>query len=156
GASSPITHPGGAPGTPAYMSPEQAQGRDVDERSDIFSFGAVLYELAAGEPPFAGESPHAVLHQIVYTEPKPIAELRPDLPADLADVIGQALEKDPERRVQRMDKIAGELDQIARTIESGAGSSLATQTLLAPVPRKSRRIPIVVLAACLFALAVAA
>src|ERR1039458_8979087 len=92
------TKTGAVLGTPLYMSPEQAQGKEIDERSDIFSLGVVLYQMLAGEAPFATERAEAVLHRIIHDAAPPISAQRPDCPPMLGEIIGRALEKAPEAR----------------------------------------------------------
>ncbi len=107
--SSRITLAGSAFGTPAYMSPEQAEGEDADFRSDIFSFGVVLYELSTGELPFRGDNNSAVIYQIVHASPRPPEEVRADLPEPLRQVIRVCLEKKPEGRYQSMEELLVDL-----------------------------------------------
>jgi serine/threonine-protein kinase len=107
-----ITRRGVILGTPDYMSPEQAMGKEskeVDQRSDIFSAGAVFYEFLTGRKPFSGRTLHGVLFQIVSEDPDPILTLNPEVPARLARVAHRMLEKDPERRYPSMDEVAAEL-----------------------------------------------
>jgi eukaryotic-like serine/threonine-protein kinase len=104
-----ITGRGVILGTPDYMSPEQAMGKPVDQRSDVFSAGAVFYELLTGQKPFSGRTLHSVLFQIISEEPDPILTLNPDVPARLALVAHRMLEKEPEKRYQSMDEVAAEL-----------------------------------------------
>ena len=101
-------------GTVAYMSPEQAQGRPVDHRSDIFSFGAILYEAAARKAPFASRSDPEVLHRIVHEEPAPPS----GIPRELDRLIARAMTKDPEQRIQSMKDVALELRDISQSYDS--------------------------------------
>src|SRR5262249_4620524 len=89
-------------GTTAYMSPEQASGRTIDARSDVFSFGVVLYEILAGQRPFAGDSDVEILHAIINDSPPSLAKLRPETPYNLRLVVEKATEKDPSDRYQSM------------------------------------------------------
>jgi Tol biopolymer transport system component/serine/threonine protein kinase len=97
-----VTQEGHIVGTIAYMSPEQAEGKNLDFRSDIFSFGAVLYEMLTGRRAFTGSSPASTLSAVLRDEPPPAAAIRGDMPADLDKVIARCLRKDPARRVQTM------------------------------------------------------
>ena len=89
-------------GTVGYMSPEQAQGKtkEIDQRSDIFSFGCILFEAATGKKPFEGDSVLKSLHMVVYEQPPVIAELNPSAPAELQRIVRRCLEKDPDERYQ--------------------------------------------------------
>ena len=101
-----MTETGITIGTPAYMSPEQALGKEVDHRTDLFSFGIVLYEMATGRLPFTGNSAAAVIDAIVHQQPVSVSRLNPKLPAEFAGIIGKMLEKDPERRFQWAHDVA--------------------------------------------------
>jgi serine/threonine protein kinase/dipeptidyl aminopeptidase/acylaminoacyl peptidase len=108
----PATRGGAILGTVPYMSPEQAEGKRVDARSDIFSFGSVLYEMITGRRPFAGDSTATTLAAIVHQEPKPISELVKSVPRELERIIAQCLRKDPARRFQHLDDVKILLDQL--------------------------------------------
>jgi serine/threonine protein kinase len=101
-----LTQEGAILGTPAYMSPEQAAGKPASARSDLFSLGAVLYRLCTGQRPFHGKNTLAILHALATENPKPIAELNPDVPPAFAELIMQMLEKDPARRTRSAYEIA--------------------------------------------------
>jgi eukaryotic-like serine/threonine-protein kinase len=106
-------------GTPPYMSPEQVRGEDVDARTDVFSFGAVLYEMATGQPAFAGRTSGLIYDAVLNRTPTPPAELRPDLPAELDRIIEKALEKQPRLRYQSASEIQADLMRLRRDREQG-------------------------------------
>ena len=131
---------GAALGTAAYMSPEQALGRPVDTRTDLFSFGILLYEMCTGQSPFAGDSTGELLIAIVQQVPITPARLNPDVPNGLASIIDRCLEKDPGRRYQhaseiRADLMAVQRNSSAETAAHSVGSRPGTST---PVPSTSR------------------
>ncbi len=111
--------PGLIKGTVAYMSPEQARGLKVDKRTDIWSFGVLLYEVLTGETPFAGETLTDILVSIINKEPPDLNFRRPELPAKLSDLIGKTLEKNPAERIRDFEVIINELKFIRRNLESG-------------------------------------
>jgi hypothetical protein len=117
GASS-MTTPGAAMGTIAYMSPEQASGEDLDARTDLFSFGVMLYEMAAGEPPFSGASSALLFDAILNRKPRPVSELRRDAPPELERLLAKMLEKDRTLRCQTASEVAGDLRRLKRDLES--------------------------------------
>lgn len=117
-----ITAPGQIIGTPSYMSPEQAEGADVDIRSDIFSFGTVMYEALAGKRPFRGSSQGLIVRAVIHSDPEPITRHRPDAPQALAKMVERCLEKSPGKRFQSMRDIRSILKE-ARTA-SDAGISM--------------------------------
>ena len=106
-------------GTVAYMSPEQAEGKSVDHRSDIFSIGICLYQMATGQRPFRGDSTASILSSILRDTPTSVTELRPDLPRDLGKVIKRCLVKDPEHRYQTAKDVRNELQELKQDVESG-------------------------------------
>jgi len=106
-------------GTAAYMSPEQAEGKTLDQRSDVFSLGILLYEMATGQRPFKGDTAVSVLSAILRDAPGSVTDLRPDLPRDLARIIKRALTKDPERRYQSAKDLRNDLETLKEDLDSG-------------------------------------
>src|SRR5262249_46341418 len=115
-----VTSPGAACGTVAYMSPEQARGEDVDARSDLFSLGAVVYEMCTGECPFLGKGMADVLKAIESQTPEPIAKLNTKVPAGLVRIIDRAMEKDCSLRYQRAAEMQAALQALRRRLEGTA------------------------------------
>jgi serine/threonine protein kinase len=115
----PRTEEGTILGTVTYMSPEQAEGRKVDARSDIFSLGSVLYEMVTGQKAFQGTSKMSTLSAILHQEPKPVSAITPTIPSDLERLINRCLRKDPAKRFQHMDDLKVGLDEIKVDLESG-------------------------------------
>ena len=113
------TEQGTIVGTVSYMSPEQAEGKKVDFRSDIFSFGSVLYEMATGQQAFHGDSKMSTLAAIMNQEPKSISQLVPGIPRDLEKIITRCLRKAPERRWQVMPDLKGTLEELKEESDSG-------------------------------------
>ena len=114
----PLTSRGSALGTVAYMSPEQARAKELDNRTDLFSFGAVLYEMATGKQPFRGESDATIYDAILNREPAPPEEVNPEVPARLVEIIHKALEKDRNLRYQHSSDIRTDLQRLKRDSES--------------------------------------
>ncbi len=133
-----LTREGGPVGTVPYMAPEQVQGKGCDRRSDIFSLGVVLHEMATGHRPFAGES-FAEVASAILRDPAPeVDRLRPDLPRDLGRVIRRCLEKDPERRFQSAKDVRNELEDVAGELETEA-SRPGAEPAPPPSPGPRRR-----------------
>ena len=114
-----ITAPGQIIGTPSYMSPEQAEGADVDIRSDIFSFGTVMYEALTGKRPFRGASQGLIVKAVIHSDPEPIAKYRPDTPYILAKMVERCLQKSPGKRFQSMREIRSILKEVRVATDAG-------------------------------------
>jgi serine/threonine protein kinase len=128
-----LTRAGTTVGTVMYMSPEQASGKETDERSDIWSLGAVLYEMVTGRPPFEGEHEQAIIYSILNQVPEPVSRLVPEAPKELERILAKALAKKPAERYQRMGEVASDLDNLSEELRERARSAGA------PAARASRR-----------------
>ena len=153
---SPGSAAGSVLGTAGYMSPEQVAGRPVDHRSDVFSFGCVLYEAATGRRPFEAPTAVEAMHRILNEKPVPVEELNPRVPAELRRIIRRCLAKAPDQRVQSMKDLALQLREIVEEWDTlpASGSSAASAASMATQPRRTR--PLVFVAAGAGILAAAA
>ena len=136
-AESLLTSPGTAMGTIAYMSPEQARGKELDGRTDIFSFGLVLYEMATGKQTFSGNTSAEIFEAILDRAPVAPVRLNPEIPAELERVINKALEKNPALRYQHSADLRSDLQRLKRDTESGRAAVAATDSGVKPATKST-------------------
>jgi serine/threonine protein kinase/tetratricopeptide (TPR) repeat protein len=149
-----LTTPGAAVGTVAYMSPEQVRGEELDARTDLFSFGLVLYEMAAGRPAFLGNTSGVITEAILNRAPTPLTRINPDLPPKLEEIINKALEKDCKLRYQHAFDLRTDLHRLKRDTDLARIAVTGTGTSLAPQSAKTRWIAAIVTIVVFAALAI--
>jgi eukaryotic-like serine/threonine-protein kinase len=148
----PITADGRIVGTIAYMSPEQAEGRPTDARSDVFSLGVMLFEMATGRRPFAGDTSISLITSILRDTPPSVSDVKPNFPVEFARIVRRCLQKDPDRRYQTALDLRNALEELKQESDSGT----LTQDRYVRPAAPSRRRPVQLIAAAAAVVAVAA
>jgi len=144
-----LTREGTTLGTVAYMSPEQAQGEDVDHRSDIWSLGVILYEMLSGALPFKGEREASILYSVVHEDPRPLRALKPDVPQEFQQIIDRCLKKRPEARYGSAAELLNDLKEYRNSLTTGGTGALSFRSFLRLIRKPVVAVPAVALIAAL-------